>query len=76
MFKTFHNPPASVLQPFFTWVWHQREALERLFADPSDDPCPPTYDEKAYYATRPPAPMPKIYTTYNTTKTLSTSHTN
>jgi len=65
----------SVFHPFFTWVWHQRDQLERLFADPSDDPCPQSYDEKAYYATRPPAPLPKACTTYNTHKSSTSNST-
>ncbi|XP_005097825.1 rho GTPase-activating protein 35 isoform X2 [Aplysia californica] len=65
----------AVFLPFFTSVWLQREDSELLFHEPSEEPCPPAYDEKAYYASRPPAPLPKQYAYHHTHKSSTSNST-
>lgn len=69
--EKFMFSSAAVFLPFFKTVWDKREESEMLYSDPADDPIPSVYD-KAYYGSRPPAPLPKQYT-YHTHKS-STSN--
>lgn len=57
----FMTSAAAVFLPFFKDVWQHREDSEALYHEPSEEPCPPAYDEKSFYGTRPPAPLPKTY---------------
>ncbi|BFZ15995.1 hypothetical protein BsWGS_19034 [Bradybaena similaris] len=64
----------AVFLPFFKEVWQQREESEALYHEPLEEPCPPAYDEKSFYGTRPPAPLPKTYS-YHTHKSSTSNST-
>lgn len=67
-----HVFAAAVFLPFFKEVWQQREESEAMYHEPIEESAPTNYEEKPYYGSRPPAPLPKTYV-YQTHKS-STSN--
>jgi hypothetical protein len=63
---------AAVYGPFFKEAWERHEEVESLYCD---EPSPPAYDDGRLQSLdkRPPAPLPKTYDNYLTTKS-STSN--
>jgi Rho GTPase-activating protein 5 len=64
----------AIFLPFFKDAWLQREESEALYHEPLEGTCPPAYDEKTFYGTRPPAPLPKMYN-YHTHKSSTSNST-